>query len=493
MKVTRKFGCLFFFAVLSSVPAQAQFGSGYEAGSDTSLVEVGYTPIDSATTLASSDSENYTVLENSVSEEQTEDIVRRMLDEQKAIAAPAKEAAPTKTFPDMKMTGFFQLDTARFGQSANNIATLGDIQDGTGFRRARLAATGSVTENTTYMFEFDIAQAQARFVDVWGQFNKTPLGNVRIGRFRQPFGMSELTGIRELPFLERPVTFALVPFRQTGIMLFDTALDQRATWAFSGFRTLSDNFGNVYGDNGGYGTSERITFLPVDCGDDALIHLGLDHTYFDPARGLLQYASQDEVFVGQNQAFPPNSFSSLPITGVPPFVNTGVIAVDHANLFNIEAAASVGRALVQSEVRWSRVNLASGDTQTVPAAYITGRYMLTGEIIPYNRTGGVFGRVIPNCPVDLCKGHYGAWELATQISHIDLNRLGGLPTIDPLTDLPTGGNGAGRRLTNYTLGLNWYLNARSKIAADYIYSDLSDRVRGGSSANTYAGMVQFDF
>ncbi len=86
-----------------------------------------------------------------------------------------KHSAPKKTYPDMKLTGFFQLDSAYFGQSNESIATLGDIQDGTGFRRARLAATGDINERTSYMAEFDIAQAQARFVDVWGQFNDTPL------------------------------------------------------------------------------------------------------------------------------------------------------------------------------------------------------------------------------------------------------------------------------------------------------------------------------
>ena len=139
-------------------------------------------------------------------------------------------------FPTIDITGFFHLDSAWFSQDALNRLTLGDIEDGLGFRRARLAAKGNVTDDMSFLFEFDIAQSQARFVDVWLQANNTPYGNIRIGRYRQPFGMSELTSVRELPFLERPVTFTQSPFRQTGIMFFDTTRHEMETWAVSGYR-----------------------------------------------------------------------------------------------------------------------------------------------------------------------------------------------------------------------------------------------------------------
>ncbi len=151
---------------------------------------------------------------------------------------------PASGFPTVTVTDFFQLDAGFYNQDAANRATLEDIEDGAGFRRARLAATGNVTERTSYIMEFDLAQAQARIVDMWMQFSETPVGNVRIGRYRQPFGMTELSGIREIPFLERPLPFALSPFRQTGVMLFDTALDERMTWAASG-RTVPERSRNA--------------------------------------------------------------------------------------------------------------------------------------------------------------------------------------------------------------------------------------------------------
>lgn len=399
-----------------------------------------------------------------------------------AVMSPA--ATPTApNYPDFKVTGVMQLDTARFGQSDESRAVLGDIQDGTGFRRSRFAITGALNPTMTYMMEFDFAQAQARFVDVWGQLNHTPLGKLRIGRFRQPFGMSELTSIRELALMERPSAFALAPFRQTGVMLFDQFGEEQGTWAFSGFRTLSDNFGNVYGDDGGLGTATRVTWVLGDHAGERLVHLGFGTSRVDPARDQWLLASQDEIFIGQQPNLGPNGLSVFPIVGVPPFVNSGLIQADSLRFFNWEAAASLGRGLVQAEHRWVRANLATGEDRTATASYMTCRWMLTGETIPYNRAGGVFGRVKPDCPLDFEQGHWGAWEIVGRISTINLNPLFGHP------DVP----GPTRRLLSSTVGVNWYWNANTKCQMEWVNGDLNDPLQGDSSSTTIAARFQVDF
>ncbi len=387
---------------------------------------------------------------------------------------PNAQSEPT--FPSVKVTGFFQLDAGFYSQDSANIATLGDIDDGLGFRRARLAAKGKVSDDVSYIIEFDIAQSQARFVDVWMQLDKTRIGNVRIGRFRQPFGMSELTSVRDLPFLERPLTFAQSPFRQTGVMLFDSSIDQRLTWAVSGYRFLSDNFGNVFADSGGYGMSARGTGILADWGEDRLFHFGLDYSYNDPGRGVVQFVNTNELFLGQNPNLGPAGLSSLPIVGVPPFVNSGPINADSAQFFNLETALALGRMAFQSEARWVSVNQTAGGTANFPGAYIQGRYMLTGETIPYSRKDGVFGRVIPNCNFGRCGGT-GAWELTGRLSHIDLNDAG-------IT---------GRRLTDITIGCGWYWNKHAKLQFNWIHSRLNDTTLGDSSADAFAVRAQLDF
>ena len=305
------------------------------------------------------------------------------------------ESADSKKYPTAVVTGFFQLDSAWFSQDDLNLQTLGDIDDGLGFRRARFAAKGNVAEDISYIFEFDIAQSQARFVDVWVQANNTRFGNLRIGRYRQPFGMSEITSVRELPFLERPVTFTQSPFRQTGVMLFDTRPDDRGTWAVSGYRFISDNFGNVFSDSGGYGFVTRLTQIALEWRENRLLHLGVDYSYNQPGRGVVQLVSTNEVFVGQNPNLGPAGLSVLPIEGVAPFVNTGELAAENAQILNFESALALGRLAIQSEFRWFQVEQTSGGSALFPGGYAQIRYMLTGEDIPYSKKDGVFGRIVP--------------------------------------------------------------------------------------------------
>lgn len=140
------------------------------------------------------------------------------LREKKDAAAPkaSEKATPAPvTYPTVKLGGFFQAEAGWFHQDAESLAQLGDIQDNRGFRRTRLGASGKVAENVSYLLEMDFALlGRPSFRDVRMDISSVPLlGNVRVGVFRQPFGMEELTSARELTFLERSSLQGLAPFR----------------------------------------------------------------------------------------------------------------------------------------------------------------------------------------------------------------------------------------------------------------------------------------
>ena len=147
-----------------------------------------------------------------------------------------------------------------------------DAQDGTGFRRVRVAVQGKAAEFTNYQLEVDFANAgRPSFFDTYVEQENLPfLGAVRVGHFLQPFSVDALSGFRALPFLERSLPFlAFVPFRRTGIMSSNISEDEMSTFAFSLFRTggynnapLGDSrFGTDFGDIGGYSFSTRATRL----------------------------------------------------------------------------------------------------------------------------------------------------------------------------------------------------------------------------------------
>jgi len=81
--------------------------------------------------------------------------------------------------------------------------------------------------------------------------------------------------------------------------------------------------------------------------------------------------------------------------------------------------------------------------------YVSASYFLTGETRPYLMSEGEYDRVIP-------KGKNGAWEIAARVSTIDLN------------DESAGVNILGGKATNYTLGVNWHINANFKWMFNYV-------------------------
>lgn len=384
---------------------------------------------------------------------------------------PPPDTTPEKPkYPLIKLTGFFQADTAFFNQDAANVASLGNIQDQTGFRRARLAAVGDVSEDVSYMLEMDFAfPGRPSFMDVWLDVHNVPvLGNIRVGQWRQPFGMDNLTSVRELTFLERPLSFAFTPFRQVGVGFYNYNEAKTVSWFGSVYRFPTDVWGDGFGDKG-YGGSARLTNLVYEADDGCrLLHIGGEYTLTHPSSGTIQYRAQPE-FGGAFTGASGNSFS------VPFYVNTGVLSAPNSNLFNAEIAGVWGSFHFQSEATYAAVQQNGGPTVTFPTVYAQAAYILTGEVRPYNKNNAVLGRIKPNCPTG--KGGIGAWEVATRFSYMDLNAS----------------NVSGGRINNSTIGLNWYLNNFTKFQFDYIHSSLNDNVVGHSDSNIAMVRAQLDF
>lgn len=394
--------------------------------------------------------------------------MQQELDQLKASlsAAENKPATPAPvTYPTVKLTGFFQADAAWFRQDPPSVGQLGDIQDDRGFRRTRLGAVGKVAENVSYMLEMDFAFiGRPSFMDVWLDVAKVPvLGNVRVGQFRQPFGLDELTSVKELTFLERPLTQPMGPFRQTGIGFHDNSDDENITWAASAFASNADPWGDSAGDRG-YGLASRITAVVAeDKAADFLVHTGFGYSYLNTPNSNFQYRHTPEY--------------GGPTSTVPFFTDTGVFLAENANLLNAELASTWGPWHAQSELRYNIMNLSTGGVATFPSFYAQTGYILTGEHRPYNKTGAVLGRVKPRCPVGIKGGGMGAWEVACRYSYVDLNDAGVL----------------GGRLNDITGGLNWYLNDFTKFQFNYIRANLDRAPAGDSHTDIFAVRAQLDF
>ncbi len=144
-------------------------------------------------------------------------------------------------FPSAKLTGFTQLDDYMMSQSPLNKQTVGNGQNGLGFRRARVAIVGNIARLHRLHggSRFCHRPAGPSFFDMWAEQENIPFfGSVRCGQYLQPFSVDAMSGFRHLPFLERSLPFlCFVPFRRVGVMSSVNTPDELTYLAYSMFRT----------------------------------------------------------------------------------------------------------------------------------------------------------------------------------------------------------------------------------------------------------------
>lgn len=431
-------------------------------------------------------------------------IMEQQLDALRKEFGTFKDGLSKPTFPSVEVHGAIQMDSGWFHQSANNIATIndldgpapgnGNIRDGVDFRRVRLSANGAVLPNMNYFLQMDFAAfGRPTFTDVWMEFTKVPvLGNVRAGQWKQPFSLEVVSSFRYTTFAERSVLFnAFDPFRHIGIGFWNYSEDEMMTWAASFYRPGQDQFGGSLSDVGGYAGVGRISMLPwfEDDGTNYL-HLGAAYNYVNPKDNAARFRTIPEYFIGEQAAGPAGTSNfGVPgvLNGTPFFVDTGAKtstkgSVEHYHLLGSELLWVNGPLSVQSEAMWLFGQRTNGQNMYFPGMYAQAGYFLTGEHRPYNRKQGAIDRIQVLRPFghyrgDDCEWGWGGWEIAARYSYIDLNSK----------DI-TGG-----RLKDMTLGLNWYVNNFSKIQFNYIRAFLNQKAHGDSTADIFGLRAQVDF
>jgi len=378
--------------------------------------------------------------------------------------------------PTFQLGGQMQVDYLWVGQDAENRKTVGDVNDAVDIRRARLAGRGEMGDIIEYTIGLDFAlSGRPTLLDAWAGVRDVPfLGNVRVGHFFEPFSLERLTQNQRHTFMERSLADAFAPARNTGIEAYDSFGDgDRATYAIGWFASSSDAYGQQFTDTGGQAITARITGLPI--WDDLtngryFLHWGAAYSFRTPPSGTFAFASFPEARSGTPTA-----------DNMPPFVDTGPIEASHAQHFGVELAWVAGPLSVQSEYIIVSLDRASGPDPVLDAAYVQVGYFLTGENRTYNKAFGIMDRVFPfndmaraGTGAGASWAGSGAWEIAARGSYIDLEDA----------------NVQGGAMNDLTIGLNWYLNAYSRVRWELVQANL-DRAPVGRSRAWIAGM-RFD-
>ncbi len=341
--------------------------------------------------------------------------------------------------------------------------TIGGNGTGVEFRQARLYAKGTAFGRLAWKGDYDFAAGTVK--DVWISLKKIPMvGNIKIGRFKEPFSLEQMMSLRFITFMERSLADTFSPGRSMGIQFNDVIMDKKMTWAIGVFRNMEDDFGDTQGfsDASAYQLTARGTAAPLyEAEGERVLHLGLgySHKFRDVGGGEdIRWRSRPESHLAQRVA------------------DSGALDSQGANLLNIEAAAVAGPLSLQAEYSSAWTDLGVDGTSRSWGAYMEASYFLTGEHRNYDRKKGVFVR---NTILEPLGQGWGAWQIAARFSRLKV--------------LNQAGENAGN-IRDISVGLNWYLYSNLRFMANYIYSDVDNAVEAADgNANIFQLRAQVDF
>ena len=419
-------------------------------------------------------------------------------------AAVAKEkTTPVVAFKDGKFTiktpddqyqlrisGWVATDFAWIDSSKALATSFGNEQDGVGFRSARIRINSKLTDfieaQAEYEFSGENGQDTPSFFDTFVQFNGIPYipghaaGELKIGHFREPFSLEELTAQPSRTFQERSLLSVFNPSRNLGIQwsdaLFGAEKFERLTYQIGLFKTTDAwPSSNDSDQDQGWNITARVTGLPYFADNGyRLLHIGGAYSHRNPDGAVLGWNVRPETRLALFRYV--NADATAPAPPIAPFRLRDARA-DDVDLFNIEGAFKWGPALLQGEYTLANVDTTFGGLRSFNGYYVQGSYVLTGEDRAYRHATGVFEKIKPKKNAGFKEGDgWGAWELAARYASVDLE------------DGPVR---AGKQ-QSLTGGINWFVNNNVTASLNYIHNwvenDLVD-----DTFDVIQTRVRFDF
>jgi phosphate-selective porin OprO/OprP len=378
-----------------------------------------------------------------------------------------------------------------------------------GFRRDRVRMEGTIYDSVDFVWEYDFATAMnpknfqavqgTTLVAAQGSSVFTGTGitdmnvtlkyipyiqNVSVGSFLVPFSFELATSDRWMDFIERSAAFdSFVPatnFANYTLGARTFGWNEAETFTYAASASMNNFWDGASGFD--YGNDPmftgRVTALPYYDASTAgryMLEVGLSGNAFHCQADPLAAGAPDATQLRSRLAT--REYLS-PLT--PSITNTGTIDGKEQYTEGAEVVGQYGPVSFQSEFYASQVtddNGAGGvgtEALGFKGCYAEVMYFLTGENRNYNRQRANWERVVPYEDWVRVPGEYGracghgAWQIGARYSYVDLN--------DKAVH--------GGQESEFTLGLNWFLNPNLKFQFNYdaTYRD-EETVAAGSASN----------
>jgi phosphate-selective porin OprO/OprP len=313
-----------------------------------------------------------------------------------------------------------------------------DIGDDTDLRHLWFGFSGKFDGDWRYKLQTSIDNNQVGVKDAFIAFDGIRNVPIMVGNFYENNGVELMSGNLTTTFMEPSSGIgAFRTQRYLGVSVDPHGENWGAQIGLFGDQVADPA---TTADDEGYAFASRVTFAPV-MSKTQLLHLG----------GAVRRRTPDAP--GDTVRF--RSAGESHVIGET-LVDTGnITAVDHYDTLSLEGIYRIGGLTVMSEYNTTEVARSTGAEPTFDGGYVSLGYFLTGEQREYNAKRGVMGRLKPKSAFDLGGEGMGAFEVAARYNRLDL------------TDGPVSGG----EMDSYTLGLNWYPNAWSRLMFNYVVNE----------------------
>ncbi len=331
-------------------------------------------------------------------------------------------------------------------------------------RRAQIELSGRMQEWLRLNFEYELKDdVSDHLLDTYAEIRFRGHA-LRLGHFKKPFSLEQVTEEKALAFAERSIGYSLVPRRDLGIMLHGAFAKDAVGYGFGLFNTEGTDSGASRNEHDDPAVIGRVVLAPF---------AGSDNPWFNSFQ------------FGGSAAYARMNLSDLKLrvksTGMIN-ANRNLYVLSHDTKFGVlqdigdryrygvEAAWAFNSLALQGEF----IGMAYTDLKpagrpakdaSFSAWYISGIYFLTGEAPAYENH-----RLQPICPVqafDPKNGNYGAFGIGARVEHFS----GDKDWINPEANVSS------EEADAFSLSVNWLPFAMHKVMLDFSHTELSEPIR----------------
>jgi phosphate-selective porin OprO/OprP len=365
-------------------------------------------------------------------------------------------------------------------------------------RRARLGVKGKFANDFKYEVVGNLpgtATIDVAYLD----FAKYEQVQLRMGKFKQPFGLEQLISSNNITMVERSYLDQTVPGKKLGFQVMGTPT-KGLTYAGSVFQQNDTELDISSDGKNSLAGRATINFAEIMGNKEMVMHLGLSGVESNYAVRSAQSSQSDKVYSGGSNNTQTATISAFRSAG------RGLSNIFRGQVYGVacttseiacasEFTTSVKQQAVglegifasgpfklmgeysQGDYRGRGTYTASGnevkyDTKTY---YLEAGYFITGEKYADSYKGGAFSSFKPKNEFDLDKGNLGAIELAfraeafdvddTSLSASTAGRFQGILSSGTSGSSSTSGVKSGAK--TYTGGVRWILNPNLVVKANY--------------------------